>query len=147
MTSTLQPDPLYFTTTTSNTVWPPKIYLQVTGIKSLGVCSSLCSLDAGICQLFVFTSSTGVCNLGQLANSLTVVPTSSGTAVRYTRKCKFVEALPFPCSSYIWKKGLDGGFTTINRSNIIIGISNHLRALGLAIKRIVSRLDTVIWKI
>ena len=89
VTSTLQPDPLYFSKTTSNNNWPSKIYLQLSGIASIALCSSRCSLDPGICQLFVYISKSGICYLGQLAASTTLVTgIASGNEVMYTRMCK-----------------------------------------------------------
>ena len=86
VTSALQPSPLYFSTSTLNSVWPPKIYRQTTGISSAGVCSSLCSLDASTCELYVYIASSGICNLGWLTGAYSVAPSSgTGSEVMYTR--------------------------------------------------------------
>ena len=86
VTSVLQPSPLYFSTSTLNSVWPPKIYRQTTGISSAGVCSSLCSLDASTCELYVYIASSGICNLGWLTGAYSVAPSSgTGSEVMYTR--------------------------------------------------------------
>ena len=91
VTSQLQPDPLYFSTQTSNTIWPSKIYQQKTGVVSSGVCSSMCSLDPGNCQLCVFDSTTGICYLGQVGASTAGVSVNTAlSSTVYTRMCKTI---------------------------------------------------------
>ncbi len=97
VTSHLQPDPLYFSTQTSNTVWPSKIYQQKTGIGSLGICSSMCSLDPGTCQLFVYNTTSGICYLGQIAASTSGVTVNTAlSSIVYTRMCKTISSSFIP---------------------------------------------------
>ena len=85
--STQPMSPLYLPAAALNTKWPPKIYRQKIGVGSIGICSSLCSLEPSGCQLFVYLTSTGTCNLGLLGASLALVPTiPSGSEMMYTRK-------------------------------------------------------------
>jgi hypothetical protein len=86
VTSQLQPDPLYFSTQTSNTIWPSKIYQQKTGVVSSGVCSSMCSLDPGACSLCVFDVTSGICYLGQVGASTGGVSVNTAlSSIVYTR--------------------------------------------------------------
>ena len=65
----------------------------MSGVKSIGQCSSMCSLDTGSCQLFVYANATGICNFGRLDYSMTVVAPQTGSDIMWTRKCEYLGVL------------------------------------------------------
>ena len=90
VTAQLQPDPIYFPTVTSNSVWPSKMYAIKVGIASQGICSTLCSIDISACELYVHEVATTTCYLGKIGNSLTKFTSknAAGTETMYTRISK-----------------------------------------------------------
>jgi len=80
------PDSKYFSASVSNTVWTPKITTSMSGVKSEGLCSALCTLRYPNCQLYVFL--TPVCYMGTLATNNGNVGANPGTYTMMTRICK-----------------------------------------------------------
>ena len=89
VTSTLDPNPIYFSATVPDQDWAPRIFDQTAGVGSIGLCSTLCSLNTRSCDLFVYSSSVGICYLGQMTlYSGYLSASGSGSSAVYRRICK-----------------------------------------------------------
>ena len=78
--SDINTDPLYYFQSTPNSIWPSRIYQTNRGISSSSVCSAICTLVSGSCQLYVYISSSLTCYFGNFATVSAGIAAAAGSA-------------------------------------------------------------------